>query len=100
VNRNTMILAASLFSFRFVLLGIALLLPAVLGVTQQYRPLETGRVLLWLIGPLIIMGYVAARLMRRFDSRLVLATGFAIVAIGCLLNSRLTSGWAGDNFFP
>src|SRR6185295_12792669 len=29
VNRNTMILAASLFSFRFVLLGIALLLPAV-----------------------------------------------------------------------
>ena len=99
-NRNTMILAASLFSFRFVMLAIALLLPAVLGVTQQYRPHETGRVLLWLIGPLIIMGYVAARLMRRFDNRLVLATGFTIVAIACLLNAQLTSGWAGDNFFP
>ncbi len=99
VNRNTMILAASLFSFRFVLLGIAFLLPAVLAVTQQYRPVQTGRVLLWLIAPVIIMGYVAARLMRRFDNRLVLATGFAIIAIACLLNARVTSAWAGDNFF-
>jgi DHA2 family multidrug resistance protein len=99
VNRNTMILGASLFSFRFVMLAIAFLLPAVLGVTQQYRPLETGRVLLWLIAPLILMGIVAARLMRRFDNRLVLATGFTIVAVACLLNAQLTSAWAGDNFF-
>jgi len=98
-NRNTLILAASLFSFRFVLLGIAFLLPALLAVTQQYRPLETGRVLLWLIPPLIIMGYVAARLMRRFDNRLVLATGFTILALACLLNAQLTSAWAGENFF-
>ena len=98
-NRNTMILALSLFSFRFVVLAIALLLPAVLGVTQQYRPLQTGSVLLWLIPPLIIMGYVAARLMRRFDNRLVLATGFVILAGACLLNAQLTSAWAGDNFF-
>ncbi|HET6977387.1 MAG TPA: MFS transporter [Pyrinomonadaceae bacterium] len=100
INRNTMILAVSLFSFRFTVLAIAFLLPAVLGVTQQYRPLETGRVLLWLIAPLIIMGYVAARLMRRIDNRLVLATGFSIVALGCLFNAQLTSAWAGDNFFP
>ena len=45
------------------------------------------------------MGYVAARLMRRFDNRLVLATGFTILAIACLLNAQLTSAWAGDNFF-
>jgi DHA2 family multidrug resistance protein len=98
-NRNTLILAAALFSFRFVLLGIAFLLPALLAVTQQYRPLETGRVLLWLIAPLIVMGYVAARLMRRFDNRLVLATGFTILALACLLNAQLTSTWAGENFF-
>jgi DHA2 family multidrug resistance protein len=99
VNRNTMILAVSLFSFRFLLLGIAFLLPAVLAVTQQYRPLQTGRVLLWLIAPVIIMGYVAARLMRRFDNRLVLATGFAIIAIASLIDAQLTSAWADDNFF-
>src|SRR5215470_3358838 len=37
--------------------------------------------------------------MRRFDNRLVFATGFTIVAIACLLNAQLTSVWAGDNFF-
>jgi MFS transporter, DHA2 family, multidrug resistance protein len=99
INRNTMILAAALFTFRFVVLAIALVLPGVLAVTQQYRPLQTGGVLLWLIAPLIIMGYVAARLMRRFDNRLVLATGFVILAAACLLNAQLTSAWAGDNFF-
>ena len=99
VNRNTVLLAGTLFSFRLVMLAIALLLPAVLGVTQQYRPLQTGRVLLWIIPPLIIMGLVAARLMRRFDNRLVFATGFTIVAIACLLNAQLTSAWAADNFF-
>lgn len=99
VNRNTMILAACLFSFRFVILAIAFLLPAVLAVTQHYRPLETGRVLLWLIVPLVLMGFIAARLMRRFDNRLVFAVGFTVVAIACLINAQLTSAWAGDDFF-
>jgi len=99
VTRNTLLLAACLFCFRFVLLAIAFLLPGFLGVAQHYRPLETGAVLIWLIGPLILMGIVAARLMRRFDNRLVLASGFTVVAAGALLNAQLTSAWAGDNFF-
>jgi DHA2 family multidrug resistance protein len=37
--------------------------------------------------------------MRRVDNRLVFASGFAIVAAGCLLNAQLTSSWSGDNFF-
>jgi MFS transporter, DHA2 family, multidrug resistance protein len=98
VNRNTLLLATTLFCFRFVILAIALLLPGVLGVTQHYRPLETGRVLLWLIPSLVIAGLIAARLMRRFDNRLVFATGFSIVALACLLNAQLTSAWSADNF--
>jgi DHA2 family multidrug resistance protein len=99
VNRNTAIVAAALFSFRFVLLSVAFLLPAVLTLTQNYRPLETGRVLLWLFLPMVLMGLIAARLMRRFDNRLVFASGFAIVAGASLLNAQLTSSWSGDNFF-
>jgi DHA2 family multidrug resistance protein len=98
VNRNTALICACLFLFRFVMLAIALLLPAVLAVTQNYRPLQTGRVLLWLIVPLILSGNIAARLMRRFDNRLVFASGFTVVAIACLINAQLTSAWAGDNF--
>jgi len=98
VNRNTLLICACLFCFRFVMLAIALLLPAVLAVTQNYRPLQTGQVLLWLIPPLIISGVIAARLMRRFDNRLVFASGFTVVAIACLMNAQLTSQWSGSNF--
>jgi DHA2 family multidrug resistance protein len=98
VNRNTALICACLFSFRFVMLAIALLLPAVLAVTQNYRPLQTGLVLLWLIPSLIFSGVIAARLMRRFDNRLIFASGFTVVAIACLINTQLTSAWAGDNF--
>jgi DHA2 family multidrug resistance protein len=80
------------------MLAIALLLPAVLAVTQNYRPLQTGQVLLWLIPSLILSGVIAARLMRRFDNRIVFASGFTVVAIAALLNAQLTSAWAGDNF--
>jgi len=96
--RNTLILAGSLFSFRFVLLAIALLIPAYLGAIHEYRPLETGRVLLWVTVPLPLAGIVTARLMRRFDGRLILAAGFAIVALASLMNAQLTSAWIGDNF--
>jgi MFS transporter, DHA2 family, multidrug resistance protein len=98
-NRNTLILAACLFSFRFALLAIAFLIPALLGTTQGYRPLETGRAMLWLVVPLILGGLIAMRLLRRFDNRLALALGFAVMAAACLVNARLTSEWARDNFF-
>jgi len=98
VNRNTALICACLFCFRFVMLAIALLLPAVLTVTQNYRPLQTGQVLLWLIPPLILSGVIAARLMRRFDNRLVFASGFTVVAIAGLMNAELTSQWSGNNF--
>jgi DHA2 family multidrug resistance protein len=98
-QRNILILATSLFALRFVILAIALLVPAFLGAIQGYRPLETGRVLLWVAAPQLIVGFLAAWLMRRFDGRLTLAVGFATVALACLMNAQLTSAWAGDNFW-
>lgn len=97
-QRNLLILFTSLFALRFVILAIVLLVPGFLGAIQGYRPLETGRVLLWVAAPQVIVGLVGAWLMRRVDGRLMLATGFAAVAVACLLNTHLTSAWAGDNF--
>lgn len=98
-QRNLLILFTSLFALRFVILAIVLLVPSFLGTIHGYRPLETGRVLLWVAAPQIIVGFLAAWLMRRVDGRLMLATGFATVAVACLLNTQLTSAWAGDNFW-
>jgi DHA2 family multidrug resistance protein len=98
-TRNTLILGACLFSFRFVMLAIAFLIPSLLAVTQGYRPLETGRVMQWLVVPLIVGGLISVQLMRRLDNRLVLALGFAVMAVVCLVNAGLTSAWADVNFF-
>jgi len=98
-QRNTILMGISLFSFRFVLLAIALLIPGYLGAIKGYRPLETGHVLLWNAAPELLVGLIAAWIMRRVDNRLMIATGFAICASACLLNTQLTSAWAGDNFW-
>ena len=37
---------------------------------------------------------------RAVDSRLVLGTGFAVIAVGCFLNAKLDSQWAGSSFWP
>jgi DHA2 family multidrug resistance protein len=99
LKRNVLILALVLFSFRFVLQTIAFLIPAYLGAIQNYRPLETGRVLLWIIPPLLVMGWISAQLMRWMDGRVPIALGFAVVAVACLLDARITSAWAGENFW-
>ena len=98
-QRNLLILLTSLFGLRFVILAIVLLVPGFLGAIQGYRPLETGRVSMWVAAPQVIIGLVGAWLMRRVDGRLMLALGFATVAVACLLNTQLTSAWAGDNFW-
>ena len=36
--------------------------------------------------------------MRRFDNRLVFASGFTVVAIASLINAQVTSAWSGGNF--
>src|SRR5262249_46398086 len=88
LDRNTLILGAGLFSFRFTLLAIILLIPGYLAVIQQYRPLETGPVLLWVIVPQIAMGLITAQFMRWIDGRLIFALGFATVAFACYLDAQ------------
>jgi len=99
IKRNTLIFGLVLFSFRFVLLAIAFLIPSYLGTIQSYRALETGPVMLWIILPQLVMGWVSVQLMKRLDGRLPLALGFTMVAIACLLDATLTSAWVGDNFW-
>ena len=99
LNRNTLILGAGLFSFRFTLLAIILLIPGYLAAIQHYRPLETGQVLLWVMVPQIAMGLITAQFMRWVDGRLIFALGFATVAFACYLDAELTSAWADVNFW-
>jgi DHA2 family multidrug resistance protein len=99
-KRNILSLAFVLVLFRFVLLGTVVALPSFLGTVHGYRPDQTGTVLLWISLPQIFCGLFAVWLLGRIDARIVLATGFALVAIGCFMNAHLDSDWAGSSFWP
>ena len=99
LDRNTLILGYGLFTLRFVLLSVLVLVPGYLGAVQGYRPLETGRVLLWLAPVVLLFGFLGANVMRAVDNRLVAALAFATVAAACLLDARIDSDWAQNEFF-
>jgi MFS transporter, DHA2 family, multidrug resistance protein len=95
---NTVLLGITVMLFRFVLLAGVVLIPSYLAAIQGYRPEETGRVLLLVAIPQFLAGILAVYLLGRIDARLILATGFTLVAIGCVMNARITSLWSGNSF--
>src|SRR5262249_5382002 len=76
-HRIPLILLGRLFSLRFILLGILIVIPGYLGAVQGFRPEQTGTVLLYLAAPILLFGMVATRVMRRVENRVVAALGFA-----------------------
>ena len=97
-TRNIIILALSIFVFRFVHLASVVLVPAFLGTIQGYRPLETGQALAWVAVPMLAIVWLVAVLIVRVNSRLVMALGLTTAAVACWLSAHLDSSWAGASF--
>jgi MFS transporter, DHA2 family, multidrug resistance protein len=97
-SRNTLIIGSGIFMIRFALLGSLLVVPSFLGAIQQYRPLETGRALAWVAAPQFVVVWIAAIVCVFIPPRIVLALGFATVAIGCWMAAHVDSSWAGASF--
>ncbi|HYZ84647.1 MAG TPA: MFS transporter [Bryobacteraceae bacterium] len=97
-RRNVVVLALSIFTFRFVMLATVILIPSFLGTIQQYRPLETGRALAWVALPLFAVVWIVAVIINQTHSRVILASGLTTVAAGCWVFAHLDSSWAGNSF--
>ena len=97
-RRNTIILALSVFVFKFVHLATIVLIPGFLGNIQQYRSLETGHALAWVALPMFAVVWVVAMVVVYTSSRLTLALGLTVVAIGCWTCAHLDTSWAGSSF--
>ena len=99
LKRNTVLLGALLFWFRFTLCTVLILIPQSLAI----RGLESdqiGPALIWSAVPLIPVAFTAALLLlRKFDPRLLFASGLACTALAAWLNSHYTSAWAAENFY-
>jgi DHA2 family multidrug resistance protein len=98
-RRNTLLLGITLICFRFVLLATLVLVPSYLSSIQGFRALQIGPVLLWGALPQVLFGVAAMFLLRVVDARLVLTSGFTLIAIACIMDSHLSSVWSGPDFW-
>ena len=97
-RRNIIVLALSIFAFRFVHLATIVLIPGFLGNVQQYRTLETGRALAWVAVPMFAVVWLVAVTVIYTNSRMILALGLTIVAVGCWIFAHVDTSWAGRSF--
>jgi len=99
LNWNTLLLGCLLFWFRFTLCTTIILIPQSLAI-RGFEPDQIGPAIIWSAIPLIPVALTAALLLlRKFDPRLLLATGLACTAFAAWLNSQYTSAWAAENFY-
>lgn len=104
---NLRLLARRNFGFGILanfLLGIALygsvfILPVYLARIQGYNAEQIGLVLAWTGFPQLLLILLVPRLMRRFDARLVIGTGFALFAASDFMNIWLSADSAADQLF-
>jgi DHA2 family multidrug resistance protein len=96
--RNIAILGLGIFCIRFSLLASLLAIPGFLANIQQYRPIQTGLALAWVAAPLFVLVWVAAIACVFIQSRIVMAAGFATIAVACWMAARVDSSWAGHSF--
>ncbi len=96
---NTILLGTGLFFFRFFLVTTIILVPQALAI-HGFEPDQIGPAVIWTAASFIPLAIVAGfLLLSNVDPRLLLASGFAAMAVASLLNAEMTSAWAAPNFY-
>jgi DHA2 family multidrug resistance protein len=96
---NTLVLGFGVFAFRFCLLATALVIPQTLAV-HGFDAAHIGPAVLWTAIPELCLAFFAAHLLNHgLDSRLLMASGFALMGSVCLINANVTSTWTAENYF-
>ena len=96
---NTILLGIGLSLFRFCLVTTIILIPQSLAI-HGFEADQIGPAVIWSAVPLVVVTFVAALLLlANVDARLLLAAGFALMALGCYLNADLTSAWSASNYY-
>ncbi|MBM5584962.1 MFS transporter [Burkholderia pseudomallei] len=100
-RRNFLHGLVTLAGILIVFMSASALPAAYLAEVRGYRPLEMGPLTLTIAIPQLIAAPFAAMLcnFRWLDSRIVLATGLALLSGACFAGSYLTSDWIRENFY-
>src|SRR5271165_4910938 len=98
-HRNTILLGALLFWFRFTLTGTIILIPQSLAI-HGFEADQIGPAVIWSAVPLLLITFTAALLMlRKLDPRLLLAAGLTCTAYAVYLNAEYTTAWSAANYY-
>jgi MFS transporter, DHA2 family, multidrug resistance protein len=96
---NTVLLGVALWFFRFFLLGTIILIPQALAI-HGFEADQIGPAIIWTALPQFVIALIAALLLLHgVDSRLLMAAGFASIALACIFNTQYTSAWSAENFY-
>ena len=96
---NTILLGTGLFFFRFFLVTTIILVPQALAI-HGFEPDQIGPAVIWTAASFVPLAFLAGFfLVSNVDPRLLLASGFAAMAVASLMNGEMTSAWAAANFY-
>jgi EmrB/QacA subfamily drug resistance transporter len=76
----------------FAMFGSLFLLTQFLQSILGYTPLEAGVRLLPMAGVMLVVSPLSAKVVERIGSKIVVATGLSVGAVGLIIASRLTAG--------
>jgi MFS transporter, DHA2 family, multidrug resistance protein len=76
----------------FAMFGSLFLLTQFLQSVLGYTPLEAGIRLLPMAGVMMVISPISAKVVERIGSKIVVATGLSVAAVGLIMASRLTAG--------
>lgn len=98
-QRNTILLGLGLIVFRFNLLSTIILIPQTLAI-HGLEAYQIGPAVIWSAAPLLALAFVAGFfLLENLDSRLLMAVGFACMALAACLDAEITSVWSAANYY-
>jgi MFS transporter, DHA2 family, multidrug resistance protein len=100
VQRNVALPAVMIAIFGFGVTATSFVLPNYLTTVQGLRALQISDALYWVALPQFVLVPLVALLLKRVDARLLLALGFAVIAIGSWLDVGLTHDWVSADFVP
>jgi MFS transporter, DHA2 family, multidrug resistance protein len=89
-DRNFAIGCGFSFALGVGLYGATYLLPLFLGLVRDYDALPIGKIMMVTGAAQLVMAPLATGLERRVDSRLLIAAGYALLALGWLGNGFMT----------
>jgi EmrB/QacA subfamily drug resistance transporter len=84
--------SAAIMATFFAMFGSLFLLTQFLQSILGYTPLEAGIRLLPIAGVMMVVSPLSAKLVERIGTKIVVATGLSVAAVGLIIASRLTAG--------